>query len=356
MYLIFNFNNKIPIVIGLVLLLVCPFLLIFKKEAVANGLAIWAYYFLVIGVVLQLIEFVKSPVSGVGVKEAEPQTGLEKVAQPVFKYNKRAFWSQYGAEEKKYLKKRRWIIAVVASLIVLSLAVVGFTQKDRISRLIWGVSETEEVVTEQPEEKEVTQLEIDKAAISIQILNGNGKEGSALKMKEELEDKGFKVGSIGEADNYDYKQTIIKYKLGKRDEADLVQDSIPKNESVVLKQLISGQDFDIIIIVGADQLLEEKEVDKSNLRLMVENGCGIEGAAARMKDKLAAAGYVNIDIGDAKSTDYTNSIVYYRTDYRKQAEQVASDIGGTSVDITEDPTLGDTYDILVIVGISEGGI
>lgn len=46
---------------ALIFLLMCPFLLILKKESVAEKAAIWAYMFLVVGVVQQLIEIKKKP-------------------------------------------------------------------------------------------------------------------------------------------------------------------------------------------------------------------------------------------------------------------------------------------------------
>lgn len=356
LFLFFGFDDRVPMVIGIVLLLICPILLIFKKEAVANGLAIWAYYFLVIGVVLQIAEYIKTPTSETAVEEVKPQ--IKEVTQPEVEYGQDVLGVKKHYE--RYLKRRKWIIITSVSLGIILLAVLGFTKRDRISKIFWGASQREEIVTEQQEEpEEFIEPEIDKAAISIQILNGNGQAGSALKMKDELEDKGFKVESTEEADNYNYTQTVIFYKLGKRDEAELVLNAITKNESVVLKQVISGQDQDIIIVVGADQLTEgEKAINRSTLRIMVQNGCGTEGAASRIKDKLSAAGYTydNIDIGDADSADYANSIVYHRADYRKQADQIASDIGGTAIQISEDPSLGDRYDILVIVGLSEGSL
>ncbi len=333
---------------GLVIILVCPFLIIFGKETVANGLAIWAYYFLIIGVVLQFAEYIKYLIS---------ESVTEKTDQ--LDHKEDIFSSQTEQKIQIPVGSQWKRVITITVFFIFIFAIIGFTQRDRISRLIWGESKTEEVVTEQEEEEleEVTEQTIDKASISIQILNGNGDEDSVLQIKDELEDGGFKVESTDQAENYDYIQTVIFYKLGKKDEAELARDAISKNESIVLKQVISGQDSDIVIIVGADQLSEEGEtVDRSNLRIMVQNGSGYEGAASRMRDKLDIIGYTyeNIDIGDADNPDYENSIVYYRTDYKKQAEQIASDIGGTAIQISEDPSLGDMYDIIIIVGLSEG--
>jgi len=37
----------------------CPFLLIFKKNLIAEKAAVWAYMFLVVGVIQMMIEYMK---------------------------------------------------------------------------------------------------------------------------------------------------------------------------------------------------------------------------------------------------------------------------------------------------------
>jgi len=54
-------EGRLSIAGALIFLTMCPFLLIFKKDAIAEKAAIWAYMFLAVGVVQQLIEFKKKP-------------------------------------------------------------------------------------------------------------------------------------------------------------------------------------------------------------------------------------------------------------------------------------------------------
>ncbi len=53
---------------------------------------------------------------------------------------------------------------------------------------------------------------IDLSKYSIKILNGSGVAGEAGRQKTNLETEGFTVSSAGNADNSDYKSTIIKAK------------------------------------------------------------------------------------------------------------------------------------------------
>lgn len=56
--------DRLPIIIALILLALCPIFLISKNEVKANDCAIMAYYLLVAGVVIQLIGYVRERKSG----------------------------------------------------------------------------------------------------------------------------------------------------------------------------------------------------------------------------------------------------------------------------------------------------
>ena len=55
----FKFKGRVSIGLALGFLILCPFLLIFKKELIAEKVAIWAYLFLVVGVIQLFIEYFK---------------------------------------------------------------------------------------------------------------------------------------------------------------------------------------------------------------------------------------------------------------------------------------------------------
>jgi len=54
-------EGRFSILGALIFLTMCPFLLIFKKDPIAEKAAIWAYMFLVVGVIQQLIELKRKP-------------------------------------------------------------------------------------------------------------------------------------------------------------------------------------------------------------------------------------------------------------------------------------------------------
>ena len=56
-FLFFKYDSRYIAVMALMSLASCPFLLIFKKELAAEQMAIYAYYFLVMTVILQIAEY-----------------------------------------------------------------------------------------------------------------------------------------------------------------------------------------------------------------------------------------------------------------------------------------------------------
>lgn len=58
--------------------------------------------------------------------------------------------------------------------------------------------------------------------IKVAVLNGNGAVGVASKIAQKLEEEGFKVVEIANADNFDYETTTIIYPKEKKDDAEKV--------------------------------------------------------------------------------------------------------------------------------------
>ena len=90
---------------------------------------------------------------------------------------------------------------------------------------------------------------INKSSISIKILNGSGKNGLAAQVKQDLEKKGFKIESIGNAKN-SYNSTIIYYNKNKKEEAQIVSDNLTQFQTTIHEDTeLTGQ-YDVLIVLG----------------------------------------------------------------------------------------------------------
>jgi hypothetical protein len=61
LFLVYEWENRIIAFFALVSLASCPFLLSFKKDDLAETMAVYAYFFLVMTVVLQIVEYKRHP-------------------------------------------------------------------------------------------------------------------------------------------------------------------------------------------------------------------------------------------------------------------------------------------------------
>lgn len=98
----------------------------------------------------------------------------------------------------------------------------------------------------------ISETEVDKAQPAIRVLNGSGIAGLASSAKDFLENLGWRVTSVGNAQAYDFDQTQIRVKddFSKYQEA-LVGDLSDKYSVEVSSDPLSSTDSaDIEVIVG----------------------------------------------------------------------------------------------------------
>ncbi|MEX2556528.1 MAG: LCP family protein [Actinomycetota bacterium] len=87
--------------------------------------------------------------------------------------------------------------------------------------------------------------------VTVTVLNGTITVGLAGKVRDDLEELGFDVREIGNADRRDHATTTIFYKFGAETKAALLNDEFP---GAVVKEGSAKQDTDILIVLGADQV------------------------------------------------------------------------------------------------------
>lgn len=86
-------------------------------------------------------------------------------------------------------------------------------------------------------------------AVSIAVLNGSGIPGVAARFTVSLEEKGYTVARLGNADSFRYKDTIMYYRPDKEGAARLVAETLGFNG--VLKER-ADQEEDIVVILGEE--------------------------------------------------------------------------------------------------------
>lgn len=113
--------------------------------------------------------------------------------------------------------------------------------------------ETSITPTEEPSPTPTSE-EVNKAEFEIEIQNGSGIAGEAGRAQKLLEDAGFEVSSTGNADNYDYEDTVIQ---AGAEVSDAWIEELTKeleNKYTVkgsVEELDKDAESDVIVIIGS---------------------------------------------------------------------------------------------------------
>ncbi|OGK38997.1 hypothetical protein A3F34_00260 [Candidatus Roizmanbacteria bacterium RIFCSPHIGHO2_12_FULL_44_10] len=112
---------------------------------------------------------------------------------------------------------------------------------------------TEEIfVSEAPEP--TAEPEFKKEDFTIKILNGSGTPGLAGTLQTDLETAGFTVDSTGNADSYDFKNTVIRAKSTvPAGFVSLLKEELSSYGTIDTEELADDEDTDVVIVIGGKQ-------------------------------------------------------------------------------------------------------
>lgn len=155
----------------------------------------------------------------------------------------------------------KWLWILIGLIVVGALAFAFFKGIGPFASLKGGstteeVSPTPAAVFEEissPSPEATTSATIDKSLAKIRILNGGGKAGAASEAKDFLEARDWEVSTLGNADSYDFSQTIVRIKakfaaLGKALISDL---STKYSVAQTTEELEATSSADIEVIIGS---------------------------------------------------------------------------------------------------------
>lgn len=91
-------------------------------------------------------------------------------------------------------------------------------------------------------------------SLTVKVLNGSGEKGVAGTVATLLKDKGYTVSSTGNADNFDYTDTVIQIKKSKQTSLAKLKTALSTDYTVsaTTETLAETEDVDAIVIVGTN--------------------------------------------------------------------------------------------------------
>ena len=254
----FHWDARVYFVLALVFLVWVPFLLIAKEEYWAEQLAIYTYYLLSLGVVVELINYVRaSPPKGLSLKEqtvswvrVHINTSILIVVISLgligFYYLNDKFTGQL-AEQKELLMRLGGYQVVEEDKEIEKM-------KQQLQEVITLLEDSAYKQAEQSEDvgtgnSASVESAILPSAITVEILNGGHERGAARKLSEALKLVGFNVAGVGNAAG-DFTTSSIRYKAGDERKAEMVAKALAGTAYVWELNEETGVSSDVLVIIG----------------------------------------------------------------------------------------------------------
>ncbi|MBI4079287.1 MAG: LytR C-terminal domain-containing protein [Candidatus Levybacteria bacterium] len=95
---------------------------------------------------------------------------------------------------------------------------------------------------------------LDRSLLSVEVQNGSGKAGAASAVSDLLKGLGYKVTSVGNADSFDYENTVIQVASGKSTYLDLLKKDLSVSYTIgtASATLTASTSADAVVIVGKE--------------------------------------------------------------------------------------------------------
>lgn len=152
-------------------------------------------------------------------------------------------------------------------LIIVLVAAIGAGAYFFMNRNAEEGSASDLTPTEAPaEDPSPTEEEVDLTAFEVQVLNGSETEGEAGKLRTALEDAGFTVSGVGNADKSDYTTTIVQAKSSVSSGfiAKLKEELGKTYELGSDEELEDDNENDVVVIIGMPAEEEEEASDEAD--------------------------------------------------------------------------------------------
>lgn len=253
-------------------------------------------------------------------------------------------------EQRRRGRKWRIVVGVAAVVAVIVLVVLAFKYKGRPGREEKGAPPPETAATAATVESAATAEELPPVSGHVVTLLVNGTSvpqrfGNALAALEE-----FNAAS-GEAIRFEqYRpritysgESVVYYRAG--------FETWAEEMAAALGAELSRERVDMTVICGQDisklilEALAKNVPAPEDTHVEVLNGCGIEGAAGKMRERLEANGYVVVAVGNAATFDYRETVIEVGEDRRDAALRAAALFG-----LDEDRLEPHRYDVKIIIG------
>jgi hypothetical protein len=252
-------------------------------------------------------------------------------------------------EQRRRGKKWRVVVGVLAAAAFVAIVALAYHYKTRTRRptppAVTATATAETVATAETAVAAEPPAEDGVRTLLVNATKVPQRYGNALAALEEYNAAGgsaFHIEQIRPKIAYTDK-SIIFFGSGFESRADELASAlameVPRQRVDVT--VICGQDISKLIL----EALAKKVPAPEGVNVEVLNGCGIEGAASKMKERLEDNGYAVVALGNAPTFDYRATVIQAGEENEYAAHRLA-ELFGLDADRLEPRP----YDLKVVIG------
>jgi tetratricopeptide (TPR) repeat protein len=161
--------------------------------------------------------------------------------------------------------------------------------------------------------------------IEVELINGNGIRGFAKRTGVYLNEKGYRIRNLKNADHFNYPETRIFYREDRKAEAELLAEKLPGNTRISADNMVHHREHFIKVLLGKDLAFPGAESGQT-YRLEISNGNGVTGAAKRMSQYLKTKGFITGRLTNADHFNHESSRIFYGKDQLKNAQALVESL------------------------------
>ena len=157
--------------------------------------------------------------------------------------------------------------------------------------------------------------------IEVELINGNGVRGFAKRTGVYLNEKGYRIRNLKNADHFNYPETRIFYREDRKAEAELLAEKLPGNTRISADNMVHHREHFIKVLLGKDMVFAGAE-NGQTYHLEISNGNGVNGAAKRMSQYLKTKGIITGRLTNADHFNHESSRIFYGKDQLDNAQSL----------------------------------
>ena len=331
-----RWDGRIFFALGLLFLLFCPFLLAFNQKSGAEDMAIYAYYMLVFGVVMQIVQHTRESFS-----------------------SRKTIQKEIHSVENFLNKKKIWVISLTIMFCTVLFSSFAFyffyskikeefnNEKLSFQNLLEQTKpklneKKTESVLEAPIKKQIVS---DWETVHISFENNTGNEFQTKIFLEQFKNLGVLNVQVSSSSKQIDDFTFIEYCQGCNNVARELLSVLKNLENITLLE-VPELENQIILHLGKDQTL----LTPKDISLSILNGTTIPGKAGILRDEMQKAGFHVQSIADAPTKDHIKTLLISRPGQTDAVFLIKNFLSNTykNIEVQENTDL--PVDVQIILG------